>query len=1023
MSAPPFDMNAVWNDQQVPPQLEEYDTLDQHAYPLSHGGMSDPSAHRQMASSGGFPPFDPSYTQDFNFTVQPPQQPTMNASHGAQSYFQPTGPSRAAQQQTQFPGQQHQPFAGPSSIHASPNIGFAPDGSMFGQSYGSPPHTQGPYDPSDAYSSPPQQYTASFSPYPPGINTNLPGEPVMKRQRPSEFDEPGLEEKEGGQGKADAANKRPACTRCKGLKVRCEPSLEDPETCKRCYRSGGECTIPGRKKRQPPPKRELLLTQIREQAEKIKTLMSQLEEANRRVKLAQAASASNAPSPSSATDFSFVSMSDSRLMSPELDDGTVGTLRSTADMQDWIAKARESIQAFDGYINMGGSGVERGDLVADEEGSDHELEAHEDSDEYALTVEDADEDAEERASSVRRLSNNSDARPRKERLVATIPSPAVPFGLMANLSLKNTSPGLRRMKSKSSVGADDDEDEDVGLANPDFFLPKGSAPEKAPAEQDVPHILRSGLITIDEAKQLIQIYWDYMNLSVSLLDPAIYTMEYLVVHSPFLFTVICGIASRFHTEKPGLYQKAMHFARLAAGTALIGGQKSVDVVHAYILLALYPVPSRKWEDDRSWIYLGVAIRIAMDLNLHHPVTAKPRNEMHARVLLNRTRAWLNCFNLDRSTGSQYGKGPIISNTDYVANRSGEWWNSSEYNMPGFDIHLACYNADLTIMGRFRNQINSDPDSPTGFNKNLDIADLASRTDDELAATWATWTVHIREHTDPDDRQCKFRTGLLRLAYSYARTTVLSWGFQYAFGKSNLGRDVDLLNRCLRAAMDVLASIFDEIGVEDQKIFLRHGPEAQSVFVTFASAFLIKLLQPRYSSYLDSTQRQQIRERVQQVIDLLGSPEVAIDEQHSPKLYSRFLKGLLDKAAARLDRSPAAARKPLKAKSESPMVPKVELHGSALAARPSSSTPSSARPSLSPEPETSPSALLENYVPFSQEPDVLAMDVSSPFFAPPLPFNELLPSMADSAIMGVPGFAWMGSQQNDYQLGFFNVSTS
>ena len=72
--------------------------------------------------------------------------------------------------------------------------------------------------------------------------------------------------------------------------------------------------------------------------------------------------------------------------------------------------------------------------------------------------------------------------------------------------------------------------------------------------------------------------------------------------------VVCGIASRFYTERPELYQKAMHYARLAAGTALIGGQKSVDVVHAYILLSLYPVPSRKWEDDRSWIYLGVAIR-------------------------------------------------------------------------------------------------------------------------------------------------------------------------------------------------------------------------------------------------------------------------------------------------------------------------------------------------------------------------------------------------------------------------------
>ena len=428
----------------------------------------------------------------------------------------------------------------------------------------------------------------------------------------------------------------------------------------------------------------------------------------------------------------------------------------------------------------------------------------------------------------------------------------------------------------------------------------------------------------------------------------------------------------------------------------------------------------------------------MDLNLHHPVTAKPRDEMHARVMLNRTRAWLNCFNLDRSTGSQYGKGPIISNTDYVANRSGDWWNSSAYNMPGFDIHLACYNADLTIMGRFRQRIHTDPNSPTGFNKTLDVAEIASQVDDELAQTWNVWIERIQKHTDPTDRQSNFRTGLLRLAFSYGRTTVLSWGFQYAFGKSSLGRDVDLLNRacgyfffayepsahrflqCLRAALDVLTAILDEIAVPDQStcdslvtmnstdyftgIFLLHGPEAQSVFVTFACAFLIKLLQPRYSQYLDHSQRQQIRDRVQQVIDLLGSPEVAIDDHHSPKLYSRFLQGLLDKASARLDRSPSTQKKPLKAKSESPMVHKIELRDSGASSRHSMSNPPSARPSLSPEPEFSPASLLDPYPPsqFSHEPDVLAMDVSSEFFAPPLPFNELLPSMADSSMLGVPG---------------------
>lgn len=109
-------------------------------------------------------------------------------------------------------------------------------------------------------------------------------------------------------------------------------------------------------------------------------------------------------------------------------------------------------------------------------------------------------------------------------------------------------------------------------------------------------------------------------------------------------------------------------------------------------------------------------RVATDLNLHLPNTAKPINEQHAREMLNRTRVWLNCFNLDRSTGSQYGKPPIIPNTDYVANHSQDWWNSSEYNMKNFDIQICCYNAELRVMGNFVRKIYSDPNHPTGLNK-------------------------------------------------------------------------------------------------------------------------------------------------------------------------------------------------------------------------------------------------------------------------------------------------------------------
>jgi len=64
------------------------------------------------------------------------------------------------------------------------------------------------------------------------------------------------------------------------------------------------------------------------------------------------------------------------------------------------------------------------------------------------------------------------------------------------------------------------------------------------------------------------------------------------------------------------------------------------------------------------------------------------------------------------------------------------------------------------------------------------------------------------------------------------------------------------------------------------------------------------------------QRVGIRNLVQQVIDLLA--EIALDDRHGPKLYSRFLKGLLASPLARLDPSvpDSSASSPPRARSRS-----------------------------------------------------------------------------------------------------------
>ncbi len=78
--------------------------------------------------------------------------------------------------------------------------------------------------------------------------------------------------------------------------------------------------------------------------------------------------------------------------------------------------------------------------------------------------------------------------------------------------------------------------------------------------------------------------------------------------------------------------------------------------------------------------------------------------------------WLNCYNLDRSYASQYGKAPIIHNADYIANHTEVWYKSSPYNISDIDIHLCAYNAELKVLADYRNVIFSDPEHPVGLNK-------------------------------------------------------------------------------------------------------------------------------------------------------------------------------------------------------------------------------------------------------------------------------------------------------------------
>ena len=89
-----------------------------------------------------------------------------------------------------------------------------------------------------------------------------------------------------------------------------------------------------------------------------------------------------------------------------------------------------------------------------------------------------------------------------------------------------------------------------------------------------------------------------------------------------------------------------------------------------------------------------------------------------------------------------------------------------------------------------------------------------------------------------------------------------------------------------------------------------GPAGHFVFASFASAFLLKvscssctttskltceqLLRPEFANLLTQEQTNNIFGLIARLIQVLSSSEVAIDDRHTPKLYARFLAGLLAK---------------------------------------------------------------------------------------------------------------------------------
>ncbi|CAE6465342.1 unnamed protein product [Rhizoctonia solani] len=374
-------------------------------------------------------------------------------------------------------------------------------------------------------------------------------------------------------------------------------------------------------------------------------------------------------------------------------------------------------------------------------------------------------------------------------------------------------------------------------------------------EQTVPKVSALGIVTDEEAEYLFRVFFQKINPSIGIFNPVIHAVNTIKIGSELLFTVICAIASRYWMERPETYTTLIKYAKIAATQVLFDGSKSIESCQAFLLLSIYQPPVRRWQDDRSGLYLSFAIRLAQDLDLDVHDSESYLGAVNAPEVLNKIRTWLLCYKLDREFADTYGH-PTMILDDRITQRLSDRLRWSQHT-DCLDVHL-CFDIQLSaIAARYWDLVHSDPESRSGFSQHIDFGSIARTFDEEVKV--------LRElalNTCP--------TG------SEPQQVLLGY-------RSSLSFDI---------ASEVL-SIINEVVFEHE--FYRYAPDIDWVQLVHAAVLLIKLARPSRTRppelSLTQTQQEEAFSLVRKFIFTLEMN--AVDAEHSLATYARLLTRILD----------------------------------------------------------------------------------------------------------------------------------
>ncbi|KAK8849735.1 hypothetical protein IAR55_005070 [Kwoniella newhampshirensis] len=480
------------------------------------------------------------------------------------------------------------------------------------------------------------------------------------------------------------------------------------------------------------------------------------------------------------------------------------------------------------------------------------------------------------------------------------------------MSMSSSSYRMATSDVRGGNNGDEDEgrafgDHGRGVASHNYFKAGASATMALASSDDrLPELLT--MVTREEIGELFDIFFDNMSFQVPLVYKEFHTPDLVLQRSQFLCTVICAIAARYHRKRPDLHHQLSAYAKRLAFEVPSRGYKSVEVVQAYLLLSLWTLgPEKTFEQDRTWLMLGMAIRMATDLNLHRKsiMSGMDTEEGKTRDLeiINRERCWLHCFVLDRSLSAQMGK-PYTLREDYIIRNACEAsWHQQRFSLPS-DQALSAYVVLQQIMSRAIDSIYSSTTTISGLRHDCDYMLIVRSAHEELrrwltewnkpeksVSAWGSASGGLAADLSSDRFSATVDSKLeydsrAQFYFAYSSLVLYSFGLENALERAKMDISFFLTN-VYEAATRVCTVVKEEFL---PKGYLPYLPDTNFVMCSYALLSLLKLLKPELRPYHDSEEA--IFKLVIEMADILE--DCAVDPSHQPAIYAAFIREIVRK---------------------------------------------------------------------------------------------------------------------------------